>query len=253
MENKNYSLGLVSVSFRKHSPREIVEAAAAAGLSCIEWGSDVHAPCLDRERLLEIVALQEEFGLRCSSYGTYFRLGQTPLSELPDYIAAAKLLGTNILRLWCGTKSGAEFSDEEREAFFDECRRAAAIAREENVILCMECHVKTFTQRLEDTLALMVAVDDPHFRMYWQPFQWQTPEENLVYAEALAPLSYHIHVFQWKDRLRFPLADGIAEWQGYLEKFPTPRTLLLEFMPDDLITTLPAEAEALRAIIGGNR
>lgn len=253
MENNKYQLGLVSVSFRKHSPREILEAAKAAGLTCIEWGSDVHAPCTDRERLLELVALQKEYGITCSSYGTYFRLGQTPLSELPDYIAAAKILGTNILRLWCGTQSGENYTAEEREAFFEECRRAAAIAARENVILCMECHVKTFTQHLEDTLALMEAVDDPHFRMYWQPFQWQTPEENLVYAETLAPLSYHIHVFQWRDRLRFSLHEGIAEWQGYLEKFSTPRTLLLEFMPDDLITTLPTEAEALRIITGGKQ
>ena len=251
MENNKYQLGLVSISFRNHTPREILEAAKEAGLTCIEWGSDVHAPFGDRARLEEIVALQKEYGITCSSYGTYFRLGQTPLSELPEYIAAAKLLGTDILRLWCGTKCGAEYSDEEREAFFEECRRAAAIAEQENVILCMECHVKTFTQRLEDTLALMQAVDNQHFRMYWQPFQWQTPEENLMYAETLAPLSYHIHVFQWRDRERFSLHEGIAEWQGYLAKFSTPRTLLLEFMPDNLITTLPREAEALRAIIGG--
>ena len=36
----------------------------------------------------------------------------------------------------------------------------------------------------------------------------------------------------------------------YLTAFTTPRTLLLEFMPDDRLESLPTEAEALRAIIG---
>ena len=46
-----YTLGLVSISFRKHIPEEIIKAVKSAGLTCIEWGSDVHAPCRDTERL----------------------------------------------------------------------------------------------------------------------------------------------------------------------------------------------------------
>ena len=72
--------------------------------------------------------------------------------------------------------------------------------------------------------------------------------EKLV-GEAIAPYAHHIHVFQWKDKQRFSLNDGIGEWRGYLEKFSTPRTLLLEFMPDNAISSLAAEAEALRAIV----
>ena len=58
-----YDLGLVSISFRKHTPEEIIRAAKDAGLSCIEWGSDVHAPPRDLERLREIAALQEKHAL----------------------------------------------------------------------------------------------------------------------------------------------------------------------------------------------
>ena len=42
-----FRTGLVSVSFRDKTPPEIIKAAAGAGLSCIEWGSDVHAPFSD--------------------------------------------------------------------------------------------------------------------------------------------------------------------------------------------------------------
>ena len=252
MKAQEYKLGLVSVSFRQHSPKEILEATKNAGLSCIEWGSDIHAPCHDIARLHEIAALQKEYGIVCSSYGTYFRLGETPTDELKYYFEAAKILGTDIVRVWCGTKSGAECSEAEKKALFDQCKTAASMAEKAGITLCMECHKKTYTQRLEDALELMRAINSPCFRMYWQPFQWQSIEENAAYAKAIAPFTYHIHVFQWKDQEKYSLNEGIAEWRGYLSAFSAPRTLLLEFMPNGTIDELPAQAEALRTIIGEN-
>ena len=250
MKNGKYTLGLASVSFRQHSPKEILEAVKAAGLSCVEWGSDVHAPCRDIERLYAIAELQKEYGIQCSSYGTYFRLGQTPLDELEDYIAAAKILGTDVLRLWCGTKSGEKYSNSEKQALVDQCKYAAQMAEKEGVTLCMECHKSTYTQHVSDALALIGEINSQHFKMYWQPFQWQSEEENLKYAEAIALYVHHIHVFQWKEKERFSLRDGIEEWRRYLSKFATPRTLLLEFMPNDTVEELAGEADALGAMIG---
>ena len=250
MKQDNYRLGLVSVSFRKHTPNEILEAVKASGLSCIEWGSDVHAPCRDTQRLSQLARLQKEHGIVCSSYGTYFRFLETPIEELEDYIAAAKILGTDILRLWCGTKSGAEMTEEERQTLLAQCKEAARIAQAEGVTLCMECHRNTFTERVEDALWLMEAVGSPHLRMYWQPFQWQSIEENLAHAKRIAPYSRHLHVFQWKGSERFSLQEGIDEWRAYLSCFETPRTLLLEFMPDDRIESLGCEVKALKTMIG---
>ena len=91
---KNYNFGVVSISFRDKTILEILKAASEAGLKFIEWGSDVHAPCEDKARLLEIAQLQEKYNISASSYGTYFRLGKNDISELEDYIAAAKILKT---------------------------------------------------------------------------------------------------------------------------------------------------------------
>ena len=104
----NYKLGLVSVSFRALSPERTLSAVKQSGLSCIEWGSDVHAPKDDIKGLEDIARLQKEYGIVCSSYGTYFRLGVIPVKELEDYIKAAGILGTDILRLWCGNKGSQE-------------------------------------------------------------------------------------------------------------------------------------------------
>ena len=248
------TLGLVSISFRSSSPEEILDAVKNAGLSCVEWGSDVHAPRDDEQNLRKIAAMQKAAGISCCSYGTYFKLGQDKPETLLPYIRAAKILGTNILRLWCGTKGSALYTPEELEGLYQDCREAAKIAEENGVILCMECHNNTVTDRKESALALMKAVDSPAFRMYWQPNQLRSAEENLAYARLLAPYTYHVHVFNWdcpdgKTLQKCPLAEAVQLWKRYLEQLPGDRALLLEFMPDDRLESLPTEAKALGSIV----
>ena len=48
------SSGLVSVTFRKLSPAEIVDLVRQAGLNCIEWGGDIHVPHGDCVRAREV-------------------------------------------------------------------------------------------------------------------------------------------------------------------------------------------------------
>ena len=240
--------GLVSVSFRRESPEQILKSMRGCGLSHIEWGSDIHAPQNCPEKLQEIAALQAEFGIKCCAYGTYFRIGVTPAEELETYISAAKILGTDILRLWCGDKGSQEYTDAEKETLFATCRALAEIAEKYDVTLCLECHNNTFTDRAEAALSLMQAVGSTHFKMYWQPNQYCAEEENLQYAAAIAPYTVNIHVFNWKQNERFPLSQAKTCWQGYLRQFDRSQILLLEFMPDDQLDSLPAEANALKEI-----
>ena len=140
----SYKLGLCSISFRKNSPEEILSAMKEAGLSVIEWGSDVHCP---PERAEEISVLQNQYGIKCCSYGTYFRIGVTPIEELNKYIVAAKTLGTNVLRLWCGDKNSEDYAESEKAELFGACKATAEIAKAEDITLCMECHNNTYTNR----------------------------------------------------------------------------------------------------------
>lgn len=55
--------GLCSVSFRALSPEQIVQLAQSAGLSCIEWGADVHVPPGDFQNAERIARLIRHFGL----------------------------------------------------------------------------------------------------------------------------------------------------------------------------------------------
>ena len=241
-------LGLVSISFRNLSPEEIISEAKNAGLACIEWGSDIHAPRNDYEKLNLIAELQKKNDIFCCSYGTYFRLGRDNTEELTEYISAAKTLGTDILRLWCGTKASSEYTPDEERQLFDECKKGAAIAEKHGVILCMECHNGTYTDTKEGAIKLMQQVSSPALRMYWQPNQFTDNEENKRYARLLSSFTKNIHVFNWSATERFPLGDAVDLWKEYLSYFNKNQTLLLEFMPDDKISSLKAEAQSLRKI-----
>lgn len=241
----NYNLGLCSVSFRKHTPEEILRAMQSAGLSVIEWGSDVHCP---PEKAEEIAERQERYGIKCCSYGTYFRLGVTPICELEQYIKAAKTLGTDVLRLWCGDKDSRDYTEREKSALFAACKAAAEIAEAAGVTLCMECHINTYTNTKESALELMQTVASPHFRMYWQPNQYRSEAENLASAKAIAPYAVNIHVFNWKEKEKYPLREAKGIWREYLSCFDGDKNLLLEFMPDGLLETLERETLALKEI-----
>ena len=55
-----FKTGVVSVSFRQLSVDEVISYTKAAGLLAIEWGSDVHAPYTDMERIEYIAKAQAE-------------------------------------------------------------------------------------------------------------------------------------------------------------------------------------------------
>ena len=246
-----FKTGLVSVSFRSLSPEEIIDLCVSSGLKYVEWGSDVHAPASDRARLCRIADLQKQSGIVCSSYGTYFRIGTDPVEKIEEYIYAAKCLGTEVLRLWCGDRSSAEYSPEEKEALAEDCAALAAIAKKRGVVICLECHRGTFTDEKDAALWLMERVNSPAFKMYWQPEVIHSFEENLAYALALKDWVVNVHVFNWDTAGRYPLIGAAEKWRKYLSVFSGEEHLLLEFMPDDRPESLATEAKSLFEIITG--
>ena len=73
-----------------------------------------------------------------------------------------------------------------------------------------------------------------------------------VPAKLLAPWTKHLHVFNWKNidgkTKKYALAQAVDTWKAYLAQMPGQRALLLEFMPDNCLETLAAEAAALKVI-----
>lgn len=244
-----FNTGLVSISFRSLPAERIIALAHECGLSAIEWGSDVHAPFCNPERLKVIKAEMDRFGLYTSSYGTYFRIGENSTNELYDYISAASILGTKTLRLWCGRKNYGDMSEPERRIIIEESKAAARIAESSGVRFCLECHNKTFTNCLDGALDVMKSVSSEAFRMYWQPSHLTDEQTNLEYAKAIASYTVNIHVFNHTENEKHPLSAGIHKWQKYLSFFDGSQHLLLEFMPDNSPDSLRDEAKTLSDLV----
>ena len=239
--------GICSVSFRSLSVDEVIKVVSESGLSAIEWGSDVHAPCGNIDNLKYIAKAQKAAGLVCSSYGTYYFVGINPTEQIRDYINAAKILGTNVLRLWCGKKNYTDMTEEERETLIDECRRLAKIAEQEGAVLCMECHDNSFTNTADGAVYLMNSVNSKAFRMYWQANE-KTVEDNIKFAKAIAPFVENIHVFYYEDGTKRYLREGIEAWNSYLPLFDNDKFLLLEFIQNNDPKALCGEAKVLNEL-----
>lgn len=245
-----FTTGLVSISFRPCSPAEILAACKSAGLSLIEWGSDVHVPAGNERIADEVAKMTADAGLRTITYGSYFRIAHTPLAELNAYLDSACRLGAKNIRMWCGTTPSAKATPDIREKIVKEGRIAAERAAAHGLNITLECHSGTLTDDCDSAMRYLAEVNHPAMRMYWQPSQFHTEEYNLAAAQKYAPHTECLHVFHWDASRRYPLADGAEIWAKYLDIFAAQDRkigLLLEFMHDDRLESLSATAKTLRS------
>lgn len=245
-----FNTGLVSVSFRNLSTDEILNRMNALGIKYIEWGGDIHAPVYDIENAENIRYKQEKLGISCSSYGSYYKIGLDDPFTLPKQIATAITLKADCMRVWCGNKNSENYDKNEKRILFSEAEKAAEIAMLNNKPICLECHNKTYTNKLDSALEIMEYINSPFFRMYWQPNQFFTFEENCEYASKISEYTTNIHVFNWEDKYRYKLSEAKDKWIEYLKYFDDDKVhnLLLEFMPDDNIDSLKEEYYTLQEI-----
>ena len=246
----NFQTGLVSISFRKYSIDEILTACRAANLSLIEWGSDVHVPA-GNAQIADLVAKKTaDAGLSTITYGSYFRIGHTPLAELDAYLDSTCRLGAKNIRMWCGTCGSAQATPEIREKIVSDGRAAAEAAAKYGLNITLECHSGTLTDDCSSAMQYLREVNHPAMRMYWQPSQFHSEEYNIETAKAYAPYTECLHVFHWDASHRYPLAGGTEIWAKYLSAFRDqnrPIGLLLEFMHDDRLETLAETAATLQS------
>ncbi len=246
------TLGLVSITYRKLTPAEIIPLVREAGLSCIEWGSDVHVPQTDLENARRVGDMTRQAGLTVSSYGSYYRLGMG--QDFTPYAEATCALGAPVIRIWAGNGGSASVDAATRAAWAAEAKTVCRMASERGITVAFEYHHDTLTDTAASALALVQEVDEPNCRLYWQP-EFAKPQALILSdLELVAPCVDLCHVFAWNpDHSRRPLLDGQAVWREYLSCVPgwEDKPLLLEFVPGDDPALLSREAKSLREIVSG--
>lgn len=248
-KNTAENCGLVSVSFRNHSAEEIVNAVKNAGLSYIEWGSDIHVPNGDIETAKHVRTLCEKSKIKISSYGSYYRLGQN--QDIMPYILSAKALGAPVIRIWAGTVGSADITPDLRRELAAEAKDVCKKAAEYGLKVDFEYHPDTLTDNAYSAQSLLSEIDEPNCGIYWQPNYEKSFSENISALKLLLPHVDIIHMFFWDEKYnRFFLEDGKAQIGEFLEisKKKNP-TVLLEFVPEDNIEYLKSEAQTLFEIV----
>lgn len=244
--------GLVSISFRKLAPRDVVEAAAAAGLAGIEWGGDVHVPHGDLAQAAEVRRMTTDAGLSVPAYGSYYRAGVSENAGLAfeRVLESARMLGAPMIRVWAGHKGSAEVDAAYRARVVADCQRIAVMAAQAGVVVASEYHSCTLTDTDVSTGTFLAEVGHENFRSYWQPRSGESVREGLHGLRQVLPQLAHLHVYHWwpDPAHRRPLAEGADCWLPYLELAATvkgDRFALLEFVPNDDPAVLPVEAATL--------
>lgn len=245
--------GLVSITFRKLTPAEIVALVKKAGLRGIEWGGDVHVPHGDLARAREVRELTQEHGLTTAAYGSYYRAGQAdgsgPLFE--HVLETAVELGAPTIRVWPGTAGSDAVDEEGRWKVIHDLRRIAELAAKAGVSISTEFHGGTLTDTNESAGKLLVEVDHPNLFTYWQPHNGEETAACVEGLREVMPRVTNVHVFHWWPTAteRHPLADGAERWAAFwdvIKKAPGDRYALLEFVQGDSPEAFLRDAQTLR-------
>ncbi len=230
--------GLVSVTFRKLSPGEIIRLCREAGLSEIEWGGDVHVPPGDENTAAAVGEMTRSGNLVVAAYGSYYRLGSSRGPDFSSVLASAVALGAPVIRVWAGTSGSDAAGPAERKAVGEDALRCADLAAAKNILIAYEFHDGTLTDTMESTLELLDKTMHPFIKTLWQPPNGRSLPECLAGLRAILPRLQHIHAFHWwpDPTCRLPLAEGRDRWSAYvaeLRKENKESSFLLEFVKGD--------------------
>lgn len=244
-------VGLCSVTFRALTPEKVVEAAAAAGLESIEWGSDVHVPAPDTRRARRVGTLTRRAGLAVASYGSYlgFPWARGKAEEIRDVVAGAVALEAPRIRAWAGPVGSGDATSEQRAGIVAAGRTLVDAATAEGVGVSFEFHDGTLTDTAASALRFLDELDRPGAGTYWQPRVGAPDEEALADLDALAGRVTAVHAFSWTaDYARHRLGTRRRFWEAVARRAvarPAVTDLLIEFLPGDDPELLGPEAADL--------
>jgi sugar phosphate isomerase/epimerase len=243
--------GLVSVTFRRLTPAQIVGLVTRAGLAAIEWGGDVHVPPGDTATAEAVRRLTLEAGLAVAAYGSYYRIGKSDGEGMPFewVLESAAALGAPLVRVWAGDRGSQEADAGYRSLLVAESRRIAESCAQAGIAVAYEFHERTFADTPESVCWLLREVAHPALRTLWQPLGPDAWEPRVTGLRAVLPWLANIHAYCWRAGERQPLADGAEEWAHYLQAAASTQrdhAVLIEFVRGDSPEAFLEDALALR-------
>lgn len=243
--------GLLSITFRQFTAEHIIDLAATAGLASIEWGGDIHVPHGDIKKAQAVRKMTLDAGLSLSAYGSYYRLAEASSPPFEAVLDTAKALGVALIRVWAGARGSHDADDDYRQAVNTDAQRIVTMAAKRKIQVGLEYHQNTLTDTLESTQTLLNDVGHDNLLTFWQPPHTANLQRKTLGLRTLLPHIANIHVFHWNPNnlARYPLMDGQADWQAYIDILRTSNrdhVLSLEFVKDDKEANFLIDAKILQ-------
>ena len=245
--------GLVSVTFRNLSVKEIVELVSKAGLCGIEWGGDIHVPHGNINKAKEVAKMTKDAGLEVASYGSYYKVGfeKEQGISFEKVLETAKELGAPTIRVWAGNRSSGDTDKALWDTVIEESRRIADMAFHEGIAVAFEYHANTLTDTAESAYKLLAEVNHRNLYCYWQPPVGLDDESCITGLKMITPWLSNIHVFHWENGERLPLEKGVDKWQKFMKIIKNvkgDRYCMIEFVKNDDPLQFLADAAILNIL-----
>jgi sugar phosphate isomerase/epimerase len=248
--------GLVSVTFRKLTPPQIVELVSLGRLVGVEWGGDVHVPHGDLARGEEVGRMTRDAGLAVAAYGSYFEVGESEAEGLSfaSVLETALALGAPLIRVWAGRSGPAQTDATTRQRIIADSQRIAELAAAARVPVAFEFHGGTLTENAESALDLLSAVHHPNLATLWQAPVGMDDAACVASLCQVLPQVRNVHVFHLapdNPADRRPLAEGAARWRtlfNILSETNRAHYALLEFVANDDPQSFLRDAQTLREL-----
>ena len=254
--------GLVSITFRQYSPKEIINLVCDAKLESIEWGGDIHVPHGNNNIAREVSTRTLGSGLLVSAYGSYYRAGSedSNLDNFKRVLETAVNLKAPTIRVWAGEKHSREVDNDYFQKVVEHSRLIADLAQTANISISFEFHNHTLTDTNESSYKLLSSINHDNVKTFWQPNQYMSLKERMDGLIKIEKWLTNIHVFNWDlddngYEFRKTLAEGSNEWDTYI-KFGVKRKwdsfAMIEFVKDDCPKQFIKDAEVLKLLINQN-
>ena len=200
---------------------------------------------LNFDMFTRILPHAKKYGIKIAEYGSYYKIAQSEPELFSEVLASARALDTKIIRVWPGMNTPSDtISEADYQKFINDARRICDEAPD--MTIALECHPHSLTDEYHHALDFIKDVARNNFKTFWQPNQYRSVEYNLEAINALMPYIVSVHVFSWKRKSRYPLAEGESDWKKYIELLADKDiSYMLEFMHDDRIETLSETAKVL--------
>ena len=249
-----FRTGLVSVTFRRMSPSEILKLVVDAKLRHIEWGGDVHVPPGSIDTAKNLCRQMDDAGLKTAAYGSYYRVASTaPQRDSFDVILeTAVALEAPVIRIWAGDTASENAADSRFEQVASETRAIAEKAKAAGIRIAFEYHGNTLNDTPDSCRRLLKMIGHENVGTFWQTDVALSPEANRNALKRIRKWLLNIHAFHWQEGVRRTLDEGYVEWGNYLEMAATTErdhVVLIEFVQHDSTRAFAEDAETLRRMV----